>query len=146
LAIAFTARRLENAAFFFTDYLHAFYDHHRSQRLVFSIICTGYGSLEILTTSVLPHSFPFHSTFQLQLVYQSCPVARFLPEPVAQGHLHIPRSFCVGEVIAVCCDIPVEERLCGYKVEVLTSNLAARILKRLVQISTEKLLNFLNYD
>jgi hypothetical protein len=36
-----------------------------------------------------PHALTFHSIFQFQLVYQSCPVAPFLPQPVAQRHLHI---------------------------------------------------------
>ena len=35
------------------------------------------------------HSFPFHSIFQFHLVYQSCCVLLFLPQPVAQDHLCI---------------------------------------------------------
>jgi hypothetical protein len=43
-------------------------------------IATGVGCLEILITFVFfPHLFPCHSTFQFQLVYQSCPVAPFFP-------------------------------------------------------------------
>jgi hypothetical protein len=41
------------------------------------IICKGNGYLKILITLVFPHSFPFHSIFQFQLVYQSCGVLRF---------------------------------------------------------------------
>jgi len=60
-----------------------------------SIIFTGNGCLVILITFFL-HSFPFHSIFQFQLVYQSCPVGPFLPQPVTQGHLHI--SQCVNNL------------------------------------------------
>ena len=42
---------------------------------------------------LFPHSFPFHSILQFQLVYQSCSIEAFLPWPVTQGHLHI--SQCV---------------------------------------------------
>jgi hypothetical protein len=34
-----------------------------------------------------PHSFPVCRIFQFNLAYQSCPVAQFLSQPVAQGHL-----------------------------------------------------------
>jgi hypothetical protein len=44
---------------------------------------TGVGCFEILIILFFPHSFPCHSTFQYQLVCQSCPAAQFLP------YLHI---------------------------------------------------------
>jgi hypothetical protein len=55
------------------------------------IICNGDDFLETFITLVcfLPHSFPFHRIFQFHFVCQSCPIAQFLPQRVAQGHLRI---------------------------------------------------------
>jgi len=51
---------------------------HILQFFLSTIICIGDGCPEILISLVFPHSFPFHSIFQFQLVFhQSCPVASF---------------------------------------------------------------------
>ena len=39
---------------------------------------TKVGCLQILIAWFCPHSFPFHSILELQLVYQSCPVVPYL--------------------------------------------------------------------
>jgi len=48
----------------------------------------------------LPWFIPFNSIFQFQLVYQSCPVALFLPKPVAQGHFAYSKQLI--EFIFLC--------------------------------------------
>ena len=54
-----------------------------------TIICTADGCFKILIILAFPHSFPLYSIFPLQFVLQSCPAVLFLPQPIAQGHLHI---------------------------------------------------------
>jgi hypothetical protein len=63
--------------------------------------------------SFIPYSFPFHSIFQFQLVYQSCPVAPLLPQPVAQNRL--PVSECELLVLV----FSILQTLQGLFVEVL---------------------------
>jgi hypothetical protein len=46
-------------------------------------------SLKFSLLLFFPHSFSFHSIFQFQLVYQSCPVESFLPQPVSEGFVEI---------------------------------------------------------
>ena len=62
---------------------------HAPVGFYFSQFVMGMIPLRFSLPQFSPHSFPFHSTFQFQLVYQSCPVLPFLPQPVAQGHVRI---------------------------------------------------------
>ena len=56
-----------------------------------SIILTGNDCFVIIIALVFTHSFPFHSIFQFQLFYQSCPGVPLVPLSVAQGHLQTSR-------------------------------------------------------
>jgi hypothetical protein len=51
----------------------------------------------------IPHSFPFNSIFQFQLVYQSCPVALFLSKPVAQKVICIFQTASPAGEMEQCC-------------------------------------------
>jgi len=74
------------------------------------IICNRDGCLEILFTSVLPHSFPFHIVFLLQLVCRSFSVVPFLLCLEALRHLHT--AWCEVYVIQVWSLQTLEGFLC----------------------------------
>jgi len=57
-----------------------FFLRHRVSGSVSCLLFLAFIHLVVcLTTLFFPHSFQFHSIFQFQLVYQSCPVVPFLP-------------------------------------------------------------------